>query len=77
MNTDEYLNHLRNVRLQTIMTKIRTICCECGEIVHDGPQLEHESSHGLCGRCYGVILAFLEGRPYDREYAKKITCIGN
>ena len=56
---------------------LKTICCECGEIMRDGPQPDNEVSHGFCERCHGVIMAFLEGRPYDIEYAKKISCISD
>ena len=56
--------------------KLKTICCECGDLIHDGPQPDNEVSHGYCQRCYGVILAFIQGRPYDREYAKQIKTIG-
>jgi len=55
--------------------KLKTICCECGVIMKDGPQPDGECSHGICKRCYGVIMDFIKGRPYDREYAKQIKTI--
>lgn len=54
---------------------IKTICCECGSLMCDGPQPDHEVSHGFCKRCRSVIKAFLEGKPYDTEYAKKLKTI--
>ena len=57
-------------------TKIKTICCECGDLMHDGPTPNGQVSHGICTRCYGVIMAFIEGRDYDREHAKQIKTIG-
>lgn len=56
---------------------MKTVCCECGEIISDGPQIKTEISHGFCRVCFDVIMAFLEGRPYDRERAKQIKTIGN
>jgi hypothetical protein len=55
--------------------KLKTICCECGRLIHDGPQPDSEVSHGICRICLIVIMDYLEGRPYDREYAKKIKSI--
>ena len=56
-------------------TKIKTICSECGDLVHDGVTVNGAVSHGFCDRCYGVIMAFIEGRDYDREHAKQIKTI--
>jgi len=58
------------------MNRIKTICCECKVVIHDGPQLDHEVSHGFCRRCLAVIIAFIEGSDdYDREHAKQIKSI--
>lgn len=54
---------------------LKTICCECGDVMRDGPQPDSEASHGICPRCYGVIMDYLEGRDFDTEYAKKLTFI--
>jgi hypothetical protein len=55
--------------------KIKTVCCECGDIIQDGITIRGAVSHGYCERCYGVIMAFLEGRDYDHEHAKQIKTI--
>lgn len=55
--------------------KLKTICCECGDLICDGPQADNEVSHGFCKRCQSVITAFLRGEPYDIEWAKNITTI--
>jgi len=55
--------------------RIKTICCECGSIIHDGITVKGAVSHGFCERCLNVIMAFIEGRDYDRKYAKQIKTI--
>lgn len=55
--------------------KIKTICSECGDLIHDGKTIDGRVSHGFCDRCLEVIMAFIEGRDYDREYAKQIKTI--
>jgi len=58
------------------MEKIKTICCECGDLIHDGPMINGYSSHGYCGRCMEVILAFINGEDdYDREHAQQMQSI--
>jgi len=55
--------------------EIKTICCECGAMIHDGPQPENECSHGFCRRCQAVIMAFISGGDYDREHASKMQTV--
>jgi len=55
--------------------KIKTVCCECNDVICDGPLKDGHVSHGFCERCAAVIMDFIKGRPYDREYAQKLTTI--
>ena len=54
---------------------IKTVCCECGDLIRDGVTLDGYVSPGFCARCYSVIMAFIRGGEYDREHAKKIKSI--
>ena len=55
--------------------KIKTICSECGDLVHDGITINEKVSHGFCDRCQAVIMAFIKGEDYDQEYAKNLKSI--
>ena len=57
------------------MERLKTICCECGDLINDGPTIDGKAAHGFCNRCYEVIMAFIEGRDYDPEHAKQIKTI--
>lgn len=41
---------------KNIPEKIKTICCECGILVHDGPLQNGRVSHGYCERCHDIII---------------------
>lgn len=45
--------------------KIKTICCECQIVIHDGPTLNGYVSHGYCKKCYTVIMADIKRGKYD------------
>jgi hypothetical protein len=52
------------------MMRIKTICCECGEVIHDGPTLNGNVSHGYCKKCVTIIMANIEKGEYDYDHRK-------
>jgi len=59
------------------MKKIKTICCECGILIHDGPTLNGAVSHGYCPRCQAIIIAILQGDEIDAELLSQNKTIGD
>lgn len=42
------------------MGKIKTVCCECGDLICDGPTVNGCVSHGYCKRCVKIVIANIE-----------------
>lgn len=57
---------------------VKTICCECGDLIRDGRTIDGAVSHGFCERCMSVIMAFINrSDDYDKEHAKTIKTISH
>jgi len=51
---------------------IKTICCECQDVIHDGPLTKDGlMSHGYCRRCADVVLAFVRGSKDEKPEESK------
>lgn len=57
------------------MARIKTVCCECGTVIHDGPTKDGMMSHGYCDQCTDIILAFINGEKIDDEFLFQIKTI--
>ena len=44
--------------------RIKTVCCECQAVIHDGPVINGRVSHGYCQKCAAAILADIERGQY-------------
>jgi len=45
--------------------QIKTICCQCGILVHDGSTINGRVSHGYCIECASIIMADIKRGKYD------------
>jgi len=53
------------------LAKIKTVCCECGDVIKEGPTKSGLVSHGYCARCAAVIMRFVERAETWKNSGKK------
>lgn len=46
---------------------IKTICCECGDLIRDGRTINGYVSHGYCKRCAKILMAIIKSEEKRNE----------
>lgn len=56
----------RPARRPRVLPVVKTVCCNCREVVEQGPP-GAPISHGLCRACYRRAIWSMGKRPRDRD----------